>query len=756
MTQTRSSAEVWLLGKSTDHLSGSHLPTNGDALRLLIFLHNQQKLTLKEAAYSSVSRVIQLWQRARIPYQRIDSGVRILTKLHEDYAKLKKNRLRSNEQDKRNREEFLGRLQLLFDIATSDALITIKNEEDKQFLIKQRNDVFSCSMLGVDATLFRKEKRKLSRQQHQQEYAEKVASASTSAEQKHYIHSSSSSSSSASSEEEFEITTRCRKREPKRRRVNILDDPEVAGALDRVNVTDRGATYVVGAVANALGCNASIMTLSRSSIRRSRCRNRETQATVHEEFIHRTPLLLHWDGKLLPDISGSKKTVDRIAVLVTGGGEEMLLGVPKIGRGTGKEQAEACLTTLDEWGIRQQVCGLVFDTTASNTGLKNGACTFIEQSLDREMVWVACRHHVMELVLASTFRALFGPTGGPDVALFKRFQTSWPYIDQSTYDTASNDMFDSNTAVLRAEMMNFCKAALEESQPREDYKELINLCMIFLGAADPSEVSFRAPGAFHHARWMAKAIYSLKLFLFQHQFTLTSKEKKGVTELALFVSLVYVRFWHEAPLARKAPLNDMQLLESLTNYPNRTVAKAATDTFSRHLWYFSEILVGLSFFDERIGADVRTQMVANLQISGSDEFAKRLDNLPEPVSATGLASCVTQRTASIFDVLSLNGKTKAQQFLAKNPTEWNDDPSYQELKTAASKMKVVNDSAERAIALMQQYNSSLTKNEDQKQYVLRLVERHRKQYPTCAKSTILTGSGQRKCDVGDPGRRDNC
>jgi len=432
---------------------------------------------------------------------------------------------------------------------------------------------------------------------------------------------------------------------------------------------------------------------------------------VEQEFIHSTPLLLHWDGKLLPDITGSKETVDRIAVLVTGGGEEMLLGVPKIGSGTGKQQAEACLTTLDEWGIRQQIRGLVFDTTASNTGLKNGACTFIEHSLDHEMAWVACRHHVMELVLASIFRALFGPTGGPDVALFKRFQTGWPYIDQSAYETASDDMFDSCTAVLRAQMANFCKLAMEESQPREDYKELLNLCMIFLGGADPADVSFRAPGAFHQARWMAKAIYSLKLFLFQHQFSLTTKEKNSVKELALFVSLIYVRFWHEAPLGRKAPLNDMQFLESLTSYPNRTIAKAARDTFSRHLWYFSEILVGLSFFDDRIGTDVRTQMVANLQISASDESAKRLDSPPEPLSATGLASCVTQRTAALFDVLALNGKMKAQDFLAKDPAEWDDDPSYQELKTAASSMKVVNDTAERAIALMQQYNSSLTKKE---------------------------------------------
>jgi len=152
MAETRSSAAVWLLGKGTDQLSGSHLPTNGDALRLLMFMHTKQKLTLKEAASRSVSRVIQLWQTARIPHQRIDSRVRVLTMLCDDYAKLKKNRKRSNEQDKKNQEEFIGRLQRLFDIATSDALTTMKIEEDRQFLIKQRNDVLSCSMSGVNVT----------------------------------------------------------------------------------------------------------------------------------------------------------------------------------------------------------------------------------------------------------------------------------------------------------------------------------------------------------------------------------------------------------------------------------------------------------------------------------------------------------------------------------------------------------------------------------------------------------------------------
>src|SRR6218665_2339621 len=51
---------------------------------------------------------------------------------------------------------------------------------------------------------------------------------------------------------------------------------------------------------------------------------------------------------------------------------KILLGMPTIGRGTGKEQAEACLSTLNDWGLQNRV-----RHPASNTGLRNGACTFI-------------------------------------------------------------------------------------------------------------------------------------------------------------------------------------------------------------------------------------------------------------------------------------------------------------------------------------------------------------------------------------------
>ena len=52
-------------------------------------------------------------------------------------------------------------------------------------------------------------------------------------------------------------------------------------------------------------------------------------------------------------------------------------------------------------------------------------------------------------------------------------------------------------------------------------------------------------------------------------------------------------------------------------------------------------------------------------------------------------------------------------------------------------MKVVNDCAERGIALIEKYNESLTKDEDQKQFLLRFVQRHRQLYPKSSQAAML-------------------
>ena len=117
-----------------------------------------------------------------------------------------------------------------------------------------------------------------------------------------------------------------------------------------------------------------------------------------------------------------KNKVDRVVILVTGSGKEKVLAILKIDTGTGKQQANACLCTLDDWKLRSQVRGLVFDTTSSNTGLHSGACTILEGALAKDLVWIGCRHYVLEVMLASVYTAAFGSSGGPEVGLFNRSQ----------------------------------------------------------------------------------------------------------------------------------------------------------------------------------------------------------------------------------------------------------------------------------------------------------------------------------------------
>ena len=49
--------------------------------------------------------------------------------------------------------------------------------------------------------------------------------------------------------------------------------------------------------------------------------------------------MVHWDGKILPEMRGQGK-VDRLPILVSGDGMEKLLGVPKLAAGTGEQEAE--------------------------------------------------------------------------------------------------------------------------------------------------------------------------------------------------------------------------------------------------------------------------------------------------------------------------------------------------------------------------------------------------------------------------------
>ena len=166
---------------------------------------------------------------------------------------------------------------------------------------------------------------------------------------------------------------------------------------------------------------------SKSTVHRCRQNLRKEAAQHIKESYEATTSVVHWDGKLIPDVIGSASLIDRLPVLVTSAvdSDTKLLGVPALLSGTGKDTAAAVLQQLQSWHCESFIIGMCFDTTASNTGRHSGACQLLENALNRNLLWLACRHHMHEILLSDMFAVCFGPSSGPEVTFFKRFRENW-------------------------------------------------------------------------------------------------------------------------------------------------------------------------------------------------------------------------------------------------------------------------------------------------------------------------------------------
>lgn len=92
---------------------------------------------------------------------------------------------------------------------------------------------------------------------------------------------------------------------------------------------------------------------------------------------------------------------------------------------------------------------------------------------------------------------------------------------------------------------------------------------------------------------------------------------------------------------------------------------------------------------------------------------------------------ITQRSLKLFSRFHID-----TTFLRCDPSTWDTEINFINGKNLINSLKVVNDTAERAVKLMEDFNESLTINEEQKQYVLQCVQEHRRIYPDCKKETL--------------------
>lgn len=449
--------------------------------------------------------------------------------------------------------------------------------------------------------------------------------------------------------------------------------------------------------------------------------------------------MLHWDGKLVPEMQG-KERVDRLALVVTAENLEKLLGIPKVEDSSGERTAVAILDFLRKWKLDDLVEIVSFDTTATNTGIDKGAGYLLENKLGRDLLFLPCRHHISELLVKAVFELNFGKTSAPEVLLFNRFSKFWKNINTQDFKSGMLDeKVKKAISPTEAELLTkFCLAALQSHYVRAEYKELLQLSLLFIGEDVPDFSGFRPPSATSHARFMSKDLYCYKMFLFREQFVLTVIELNHLRSVCIFLTRLFVPYWFGCVNPVDAPRQDLQFIQDSIAYFDKRVSDALLHKIKNHLWYLSEETVALAFFDEKISLETRRKMARALNNGDDDEeyIPKRIDSkVPEMMTYADkdISHFVSPRTKRFFTRLAID-----TGFLESDPTTWPDRGDYCAGKRICQHLAVVNDPAERAVKLISDFNRALTYDEEDKQFLLQVVEHYRKAYPSHTKSSLMT------------------
>ena len=388
-----------------------------------------------------------------------------------------------------------------------------------------------------------------------------------------WVGSGSSSSADSSDSGDSDYT-------PPNKRIKLDGIPEdVLLVAEKGQTSIRIITQIISTFLKSKGedldeYNLSCMTTLR---RQSSVRENKAAEIIEDQLsnIHQIRTL-HWDGKIIKSLNHVGKDSEHVAVLLTGTcGKEVLLSIIDIvGQSTAENETKHILEVLRNYKINlSNIAALVFDTTALNTGNKQGIVVRLEAEFGRSLLQLGCRHHIYELVGGASCSVIYGSTTGPKEPVFQKLIEHWDSLDLINYSKIKLPRHQRELSLLVKQIVPFLKDWLKNSSKsklRHDYLELATLLLIFLGGTLPESMknaTIKAPGAIHHARWMSKALYTLKIALFRQQLIgiYKAEQLEDISRLAIFLSVFYTKAWLTCTSASDAPYNDFELMKKLLN-----------------------------------------------------------------------------------------------------------------------------------------------------------------------------------------------
>ena len=483
-------------------------------------------------------------------------------------------------------------LEKTFKLWPENAEELIKNEQDRKFLQSMKSDrlaTFGCFDMKLAQTVQRKE----DKEEGMKKLREK---------EKAYLDNfertiSHSSTPDSDCDEEIASTSDVnfvRENGSKRKKTgtaafvpnNILQSERLVSLATRMKMMPSQQAAYTEAVIDEIGGDSSKVCLSYAYADRARRHVSETiTQNIKDSWIPPKLASLHWDSKLSPKLTNQNIKEERLVIALGDNDEIKILGTPCYKPG-GEHKAGEIITQLTNdalttWNCSNSVVNMVFDTTASNTGHVSAACVAIQKLLDRPLLWSGCRHHIGEIVVSHVFNDLkIEASKSPDTMLFVRLRKNWDKLQTSEIaeinlkplDLAGFSQ-DNQTLILACRDEVTQNASSQLSFKRDDYKEFIELCLLFLQGNAEMSSKLRTPGALHKARWLAKNIYLIKIILMEDQIkklargTITTQQQvQKIRDMATFLTLVYSNWWLSCGNAVDAPHNDLQFIKQLIQY----------------------------------------------------------------------------------------------------------------------------------------------------------------------------------------------
>ncbi|KAK8384675.1 hypothetical protein O3P69_014328 [Scylla paramamosain] len=328
---------------------------------------------------------------------------------------------------------------------------------------------------------------------------------------------------------------------------------------------------------------------------------------------------------------------------------------------------------------KQQVSRIERQLQRQEQGESEEAAKLLEERLNTKVFYLACRHHILEVLVGAVWEKLFGKVKSPENPEKKRD------CEEILHDILTS-----------------------EKPPRADYKKMAELTVIALGGTLSRGIHWSRPGTIHQTRWMARNLYSMKMLVFCDQLEYDEETVAKMERLNIFLALFYTPLWMISTSAVDPPVNDFQLIQGMLRYKRSDpeVAEAVVQKMENHKWYLTLESVPFALFISRLSDKQKQDIAAQLHATEKPDSFRR-------------GKPVFQNVQAITTIV--------------DPIEKED---YKKALEHVRNLRVVNDIVERGVKMMSDFANVITTDPKQREYLIHAVEYNRRRFESIKKQTL--------------------